>query len=76
MPLCSEPSLGLLDRALEAEFLVAAIKHGPIASMIARQFMQAQEHCGTSLHCLVALKAATTKQLDAIFDSAPVGPIS
>jgi hypothetical protein len=76
LPLCSERSLGLLDRSLEAEFLVAAIKHGPIASMIGRQFMQAHEHCGKDAQCLVALKAATTRQLDAVFGSAPVGPTS
>jgi hypothetical protein len=76
MPLCSEHRSDLLDRSLEAEFLVATTKHQPAASMIARQFMQAREHCGTDLQCLVTLKTTTRRQLDAIFGSAPVGPIS
>ena len=76
MPLCSDQSLDLLDRSLEAEFLVATIKHGAVAAMVAQQFMQAREHCGTDLQCLVTLKDTTRRQLDAIFGSAPVGPIS
>src|SRR4051812_22528566 len=55
MPLCSEQSLDLLDRSLEAEFLVAATKHPPAASMIARQFMQAHDRCGPDLQCIRTL---------------------
>ena len=76
MPLCSEQPSDLLDRSLEAEFLVATIKHGAVAAMVAQQFMQAREHCGRDLQCLVTLKATTRRQLDALFGSAPVGPIS
>jgi uncharacterized protein len=76
MQLCSDQSLDLLDRSLEAEFLVATTKHPPAASMIARQFMQAHERCGPDLQCIRTLKASTSWQLDAIFGGAPVGPIS
>jgi|SRR4051812_29258382 hypothetical protein len=76
MPLCSEQSLDLLDRSLEAEFLVATTKHPPAASMVARQFMQAHERCGPDLQCIRTLKASTSWQLDAIFGGAQVGPIS
>jgi hypothetical protein len=76
MQLCSEQSLDLLDRLLEAEFLDVTIKHEPAASMIVRQFVQARERCGMDLQCTRALKASTSRQLHAIFGSAQLGPVS